>query len=38
MKNYINVISYIVVIVLTIIIVRNLGFAGGIDAENKLKH
>ena len=37
MKNYINVISYIVVIVLTIIIVRNLGFAGGIDAENKIK-
>jgi predicted nucleic acid-binding Zn-ribbon protein len=37
MKNYLNVISYIVVIVLTIIIVRNLGFAGGIDAENKIK-
>ena len=37
MKNYINIIGYIVVIVLTIIIVRNLGFAGSIDAENKIK-
>ena len=37
MKNYINIISYIIVIVLTIIIVRNLGFAGSIDAENKIK-
>lgn len=37
MKNYINIIGYIVVIVLTIIIVRNLGFAGDIDAENKIK-
>ena len=37
MKNYLNVINYIVVIVLTIIIVKNLGFAGGIDAENKIK-
>ena len=37
MKNYINIIGYILVIVLTIIIVRNLGFAGSIDAENKIK-
>jgi chromosome segregation ATPase len=37
MKNYINIISYVVVIVLTIIIVRNLGFAGDIDAKNKIK-
>lgn len=37
MKNYINIIGYIVVIVLTVIIVKNLGFAGSIDAENKIK-
>ena len=37
MKNYINIIGYIVVIVITVIIVRNLGFAGSIDAENKIK-
>ena len=37
MKNYINIIGYIVVIVLTIAIVKHLGFAGGIDAENKIK-
>jgi uncharacterized coiled-coil DUF342 family protein len=37
MKNYINIIGYIVAIVLTIVIVKNLGFAGDIDAENKIK-
>jgi uncharacterized coiled-coil DUF342 family protein len=37
MKNYINIIGYIVAIVLTIVIVKNLGFAGNIDAENKIK-
>ena len=37
MKNSIHIIGYIVAIVLTIIIVKNLGFAGGIDAENKIK-
>jgi uncharacterized coiled-coil DUF342 family protein len=37
MKNSIHIIGYIVVIVFTIIIVRNLGFAGDIDAKNKIK-
>ena len=37
MKNSIHIIGYIVAIVLTIVIVKNLGFAGGIDAENKIK-
>jgi len=37
MKNYINIIGYIVAIVFTIVIVKHLGFAGGIDAENKIK-
>ena len=37
MKNYINIIGYIVAIIFTIVIVKHLGFAGGIDAENKIK-
>jgi uncharacterized coiled-coil DUF342 family protein len=37
MKNYINIIGYIVAIVLTIVIVKNLGFADSIDAKNKIK-
>jgi len=37
MKNYINIIGYIVAIVLTIVIVKNLEFANSIDAENKIK-
>jgi len=37
MNNYINLIGYIVAIVLTIVIVKHLGFAGDIDAKNKIK-
>ena len=37
MNNYINLIGYILAIVLTIVIIKHLGFAGGIDAENKIK-
>ena len=37
MNTYINLLGYILAIVLTIVIVKHLGFAGGIDAENKIK-
>ena len=37
MKNSIHIIGYILVIVFTVIIVKNLEFAGGIDAKNKIK-
>jgi uncharacterized coiled-coil DUF342 family protein len=37
MKNYIHIIGYIIAIVFTVVIVKNLGFAGDTDAENKIK-
>jgi uncharacterized coiled-coil DUF342 family protein len=37
MNTYINLLGYILAIVLTIVIVKHLGFADGIDTENKIK-
>ena len=37
MKYLYQILSYAVVIIITIVIVKNLKFAGNIDAENKIK-
>ena len=37
MKYLYQILSYAVVIIITVIIVKNLKFAGNIDAENKIK-